>query len=66
MLRIFEPDLESVDAKWRGLYTADEHGVGFVLNCDHELLVKGLKSALAAERSNRRLAEMRLKGSTTR
>jgi hypothetical protein len=51
MLRIFEPDLNNIDTQWRPLYIADQHGVGFKLDCDHETLVKGLHEALRTERA---------------
>ena len=61
MLRIFETDLDAVDARWRDLYSPDDVGVGFALRCDHQVLVTGLLSALRAERQLRRSAERRLR-----
>ena len=60
-LRIFESDLDVVDARWRDLYAPDDVGVGFALRCDHQVLVTGLLSALRAERQSRRSAERRLR-----
>ena len=60
MLKLYEPRLENILEQHRCFYVVDpEHG--WRLDCDVDEVVRGLKSALRAERENRKLANRKLR-----